>query len=78
MEKFGRCFKCDSAIYLICQTCLQEQGLPNVIKSANNTQQLKTEILRYANEGINLCFDTDCDERIATRFEKIIEKLLAI
>ena len=43
-----------------------------------DTQQLKAEILRYANEGIELCFDAGCDERIATRFEKIIAKLSAV
>ena len=50
----------------------------NVESQTTDTQQLKAEILRYADEGIELCFDAGCDERIATRFEKIIAKLSAV
>ena len=36
-------------------------------------QRLKAEILRYAQDGVELCFSTDCDDRISTRFAKIID-----
>jgi hypothetical protein len=49
-----------------------------VEQNSNNLQKLKDELLKYADEGIELCFGSVCDERIPAMFEKIIEKLSAV
>jgi hypothetical protein len=46
-----------------------------VVRLELKIADLKSEVRRYADEGIGLCFGTGCDERIASRFEKILKLL---
>jgi hypothetical protein len=63
---------CSNGVSYGQDVCL-EFGLKLAVATKESVE--KTNIKRYADEGIALCFDSDCDERIASRFEKIINLL---
>jgi len=73
--KFGECCHCHAKIFLICQTCLQEQGLPHAEPSDKYYNSVKEkckmlnnkEKLKAINEKANnaLYFDDSSDYKTA-------------
>jgi len=49
-----------------------------IVKPIVLTEQEKEDIISWCDEGIEICFEYRCDERVGTRFLKILEKIKGV